>query len=57
MIRNLIAAALLALVVAPLVSLHQLGGIGVRTSVWLVKPNGAAAGGVSFEALVRATRL
>jgi hypothetical protein len=57
MIRNLIALALLALVAAPLVSLHQMGGIGIRTSVWLVKPDGAAAGGVTLEALVRATRL
>jgi hypothetical protein len=57
MIRTLIVAALLALVLAPLVSLHQLGGIGIRTSVRLVKPNGAAAGGVTLEALVAATRL
>lgn len=57
MIRNLIALALLALVLAPLVTLHQLGGVGVRTSVTLVKPDGTVAGGVAFEALVRATRL
>ncbi|HEX9964029.1 MAG TPA: hypothetical protein VGB04_03495 [Allosphingosinicella sp.] len=57
MIRNLAVAALLALVLAPLVSLHQLGGIGVRTSVLLVKPNGTAVGGVAFEAVLAATRL
>ncbi|HEX9946469.1 MAG TPA: hypothetical protein VGA98_02920 [Allosphingosinicella sp.] len=57
MIRNLIAVALLALVVAPLVSLNQLGGFGVRTSIWLVKPDGAVAGGVTFETLLAATRL
>ena len=57
MIRNLIALALLALVATSLVSLHQLGGIGVQTSVWLVKPDGAPAGGVTFETLVAATRL
>jgi hypothetical protein len=57
MIRNLIALALIALVAAPLVSLYQLGGIGIRTSVWLVKPDGAMAGGVTLETLVRATRL
>ncbi|HEU0135146.1 MAG TPA: hypothetical protein VFR28_10005 [Allosphingosinicella sp.] len=57
MIRNLIAAALLALVLAPLVTLHQLGGVGVRTSVLIVKPDGAVVGGMAFEGLLRATRL
>ena len=54
MIRNLIALALLALVLAPLVSLHQLGGLGVQASLRIVPQNG---GGVSLEALVAATRL
>jgi hypothetical protein len=53
MIRNLIALAVIALIAAPLVSLHQLGGIGVQASVRIVKQSG---GGVSLEALVAATR-
>ena len=57
MIRNLIALAVLALLVAPLVSLHQLGGIGVRASVLLVRPNGTVVTGVAFEAALAATRL
>lgn len=55
MIRNLIAAALLALVLAPLVSLHQLGAIEVRASLRIVDEAGMPA--VSLEALVAATRL
>lgn len=54
MIRNLIALAAIALVAAPLVSLHQLGGLGVQASVRVVKHGG---GGVSLEALFAATRL
>jgi hypothetical protein len=55
MIRNLIAAALLALVLAPLVSLHQLGAIEVRASLRIDQTGGVPA--VSLEALVAATRL
>ena len=55
MIRNLIALALLALVLAPLVSLHQLGGIEARASVRISKMGDARA--VSFDALIAATRL
>ncbi|HYJ81926.1 MAG TPA: hypothetical protein VEW26_03660 [Allosphingosinicella sp.] len=53
MIRNLIALAVITLIAAPLISLHQLGGIGIQASVRIVTPGG----GVSFEALVAATRL
>jgi hypothetical protein len=53
MIRNLIALALIALVAAPLVTLHQLGGFGVQASIRVV----THGGGVSLEALVAATRL
>lgn len=55
MIRNLIALALLALVLAPLVSLHQLGAVEVRASVRMVKEG--AVVGVGFDALLAATRL
>jgi NAD+--asparagine ADP-ribosyltransferase len=55
MIRNLIALALLALVLAPLVSMRQLGTIEARASV-RVSTIGAV-GTVSFDALVAATRL
>ncbi|HEX8225832.1 MAG TPA: hypothetical protein VF605_18650 [Allosphingosinicella sp.] len=55
MIRNLIAAALLALVLAPLVSLHQLGAIEVRASLRIADQAGVPA--ISLEALVAATRL
>jgi hypothetical protein len=41
MIRKLIAAAVLALIVAPLVSLHQLGAIDAGTSVSLLGEDGA----------------
>lgn len=54
MIRNLIALALIALIAAPLVSLHQLGGIGVKASITISKASGD---GISLEALVAATRL
>ena len=40
MIRKLIAAALLALVAAPLVSLHQLGAIDAGASVSLLDEAG-----------------
>ena len=56
MIRNLVAAALLALIAAPLVSLHQLGAIEVRASLRNVQRAGAGPS-VSLEALVAATRL
>jgi hypothetical protein len=56
MIRNLIAAALLALALAPLVSLHQLGEIEVRASLRIVDQGGGVPG-ISLEALVAATRL
>lgn len=55
MIRNLIAAALLALVLAPLVSLHQFGALEIRASLQIVDEAGVAA--ISLEALVAATRL
>ena len=55
MIRNLVAIALIALVLAPLVSLHQLGGVEVHASVRMVKQG--ALTGVSFDALLAATRL
>lgn len=55
MIRNLVALALLALVLAPLVSLHQLGAIEARASVRVVKLGSGAI--VSFDALLAATRL
>ena len=53
MIRNLIALALLALVLAPLVSLHQLGTLEAPASVRISNP----ASLVGFDALVAATRL
>ncbi|HEX8450251.1 MAG TPA: hypothetical protein VF652_11735 [Allosphingosinicella sp.] len=55
MIRNLIALALLALVLAPLVSLHQLGAVEARASVRIVKIGPSSV--VSFDALLAATRL
>lgn len=55
MIRNLIALALLALVLAPLVSLHQLGGIEARASVRISMMGAVHV--VSFDALLAATRL
>lgn len=55
MIRNLIALALLALVLAPLVSMHQLGAIEARASVRISDMGSARI--VSFEALLAATRL
>jgi hypothetical protein len=55
MIRNLIALALIALIAAPLVSLHQLGGIGVQASIRVVRHGGGE--GISLEALFAATRL
>lgn len=55
MIRNLIALAVIALIAAPLVSLHQLGGIGVQASIRVVKHGGGE--GISLEALFAATRL
>ncbi len=55
MIRNLIALALLALVLAPLVSLHQLGAIEARASVRIVETGSVRV--ISFDALLAATRL
>ena len=56
MIRNLVALALLALVLAPLISLHQFEVIEARASVRIVE-TGSAARVVSFDALLAATRL
>ena len=55
MIRNLIALALLALVLAPLVSLYQLGGFEAHASIRIVKEGTVQS--VSFDALLAATRL
>lgn len=55
MIRNLVALALLALVLAPLVSLHQLGAVEIRASVRVSKIGSERV--VSFDALLAATRL
>jgi hypothetical protein len=55
MFRNLIALALLALVLAPLVSMHQLGGVEARASIRISKPGEVQ--GIVFDALVAATRL
>jgi hypothetical protein len=55
LIRNLIAIALLALVLAPLVSLHQLGAIEARASVRIVEKGAVRT--VTFEAVLAATRL
>ena len=41
MMRKLIATAVLALIAAPLVSLHQLGAIDAGTSVSLLGEDGA----------------
>jgi hypothetical protein len=55
LIGNLVALALLALVLAPLVSLHQLASVEARISVRMVAPG--SAGAVGFDALLAATRL
>ncbi|HYW15735.1 MAG TPA: hypothetical protein VE891_06230 [Allosphingosinicella sp.] len=55
MIRNLIALALLALVLAPLVSMHQLGDFQARAAVRISTTGSGAT--LSFEALLAATRL
>jgi hypothetical protein len=55
MIRNLLALALLALVAAPLVSLHNLGSLEAPASVRFSKIGPARV--VSFDALLAATRL
>lgn len=55
MIRNLIALALLALVLAPLVSLHQLGAVEARASLGISTVGEVRT--VSFDALIAATRL
>lgn len=55
MIGTLAALALLALVLAPLVSLRELGGLEAHASIRIVEQGGVRA--VSFEALVAATRL
>jgi hypothetical protein len=56
MIRNLIAIALLALVLAPLVSLQQLGALELRLSLRIGDQAGTVSA-VRLEALVAATRL
>lgn len=55
MIRILVAIALLALVLAPLVSLHQLGAVESGASARAVKMGAVRA--VSVDALLAATRL
>jgi hypothetical protein len=55
MIGKLIALALLALVLAPLVSLHQLGAIEAGASIRIVKM--APVRAVSFDTLLATTRL
>lgn len=55
MIRSLIAVALLALVLAPLVSLRQLGGVEAHASIRIVQQG--AVRSVGFDALLAATRL
>lgn len=55
MIRNLIALALLALVLAPLISMQQLGAIEARASLRI--SNMGTTQVISFDALVAATRL
>jgi hypothetical protein len=56
MIRKLVVVALLALVLAPLVSLRHLEAVEARASLRIVKV-GAAGGTVTIEALLAATRL
>jgi hypothetical protein len=53
MIRKLAAAAILALIVAPLVSLHQLGAIDAGTSVSLLNEDGALVFVVEVRGFVR----
>ncbi len=55
MFRNLIALALLALVLAPLVSMHQLGRIEARASLRISATGELKS--ISFDALLAATRL
>ena len=55
MIRSLVAVALLALVLAPLATLHQLGGLEAHASIRIVRQG--AVRSVSFDALLAATRL
>jgi hypothetical protein len=55
MFRNLIALALLALVLAPLVSMHQLGIVEARASVRVSEIGKVKV--ISFEAVLAATRL
>jgi hypothetical protein len=54
MIRILVALALLALVLAPLVSLHQLGAVEAPASARIAKLDTVRA--VSFDSLLAATR-
>lgn len=55
MIRILIAVALLALVLTPLVSLHHLRTVEAQASVRI--PTAGAARMVRLDALIAATRL
>jgi hypothetical protein len=63
MIRKLIAAALLALIAAPLISLHQLGAIEGGASLSIVEEGGAAVfiletrGSIGLEPLIAAAGL
>ena len=56
MIRNLIAAAVIALILAPLVSLQQLGAVELHLSLRIGDRTGTVSA-VTLEALVAATRL
>ncbi|HEX8262947.1 MAG TPA: hypothetical protein VF547_08745 [Allosphingosinicella sp.] len=53
MIRKLVAAAVVALIAAPLVSLHQLGAADVGTNVLLLSEDGALVFVVEVRGLVR----
>ena len=53
MIRKLIAVALLALIAAPLVSLHQLGAADAGASVSLLSEDGALVFTLEVRGLAR----
>jgi hypothetical protein len=56
MIRNLIAAAVIAMILAPLVTLQQLGAVELRLALRIGDQAGTVSA-VRLEALVAATRL